>query len=129
MTERSRRTGDDGGGSPPTGVVAARARAALLSLIVGGLAGGGCSAPKNTVDGEPFALEPLASEHARALATVKTALVETLGIDAAAVGVTLEDEAIRLGGFVDDEGARERALSAARGAAGERAVIDALEIR
>lgn len=110
-----------------------RRRFALAVLAVVVL--GACAGPSGSVDGASFELDPLEAERARQVVAVKRALVADERVDAAAIRVTVEagadgKEALRLGGFVDDEQGRRRALAIARAAAADgRRVIDALEIR
>ena len=96
--------------------------AALATVVVVSGMAVGCTAIAPAVTQAPAPV-------ARTESAVKGALIEALGIDGAAVGVTVDDAQITLDGFVADERQRQRALDAARDAADGMRVVDTLQVR
>ena len=93
---------------------------------------GGCAGARGIgaeTDADELELEPASAELARVTTDVKAALLAAPDIAAAAIGVRLDGETVRLEGFVDSESERTRALAIARETVPDRDVVDALEVR
>jgi len=99
---------------------AARRSALVVALALAGA----CAAPGSTPEAEQTPVEI-----ARAESAVKLALIEAADVDAASVSVTASDDTVTLGGFVASESEREAALREARAVAGQRNVVDEIEVR
>ena len=111
----------------PTTRVALRlplAAFAVLVLLVG------CAAPELERSGgeREMELEPVSAERASVTIEVKAALLREPAIDAAAIQVSLEGDAVLLEGFVADEAEATRAVALAREAAPGRDVISELVV-
>lgn len=105
--------------------------AALFTALSAAMLVGGCATrtPETGADADALELEPVSAERARVTVGIKAALLSAPDVDAAAIGVRLDGEAVRLEGFVDSEVEHERALAVARQAAQGREVVDELEVR
>lgn len=98
-----------------------RSRRTGLAALLASLLLGACALPRDRIEAEPPAL-------AEVEARVRRALIEAVGIDAAAVRVRAETGTVTLGGFVANEAERRAVLDAARAAAPEQRLRDALEV-
>jgi|GEM_PF-1608386 len=94
----------------------------LMLVIVVALGQGGCASLDPEVEQSP-------TVEASEQAAVKLALVEVLGVDAAAVSVAADGDTVTLGGFVANEAQRNEALAAARRVVDGTPVVDEMQVR
>ena len=105
-------------------------RRGCATLLAAALLGACATAtPVTGGDGGALELDPAEPAAARTSARVKAALLEASDIDAAAIGVAVDGERLRLDGFVGSAAEAERALAIARERAPGREIVSDIRVR
>ncbi len=72
-------------------------------------------------------IEQTPTSEADAQTSIKAALIDAVGTDAAAISVLAEDGVVTLGGFVESEEVREAVLKAARSSRATATIVDEMK--